>query len=43
MMRDSRLKGIIGELFPLPEAAKAHEVSEGGHMRGKIVLNVAEL
>jgi NADPH:quinone reductase-like Zn-dependent oxidoreductase len=29
------------EAFPLEEAAHAHELSEGGHVRGKLVLRVA--
>ena len=28
--------------FPLAEGAEAHRVSEGGHVRGKLVLLVAE-
>jgi NADPH:quinone reductase-like Zn-dependent oxidoreductase len=30
----------IGEVFPLDQAAEAHAVLEGGHVRGKIVLQV---
>jgi NADPH:quinone reductase-like Zn-dependent oxidoreductase len=30
----------IAETFPLAEAARAHELSEAGHVRGKLVLNV---
>ncbi|MFJ9950396.1 NADP-dependent oxidoreductase [Kitasatospora sp. NPDC091207] len=30
----------LHEVFPLAEAARAHRVSEGGHVRGKIVLTV---
>ena len=28
----------MAESFPLAEAARAHELSEGGHVRGKLVL-----
>jgi NADPH:quinone reductase-like Zn-dependent oxidoreductase len=28
----------IAEVLPLAEAARAHELSESGHVRGKIVL-----
>jgi NADPH:quinone reductase-like Zn-dependent oxidoreductase len=31
---------VISELLPLAEAARAHELSESGHTRGKIVLTV---
>jgi NADPH:quinone reductase-like Zn-dependent oxidoreductase len=30
----------IADTIPLPEAARAHELSEGGHVRGKLVLSV---
>jgi NADPH:quinone reductase-like Zn-dependent oxidoreductase len=30
----------VQERFPLAEAARAHELSEGGHVRGKLVLEV---
>lgn len=36
-----RLKVNVSKVFPLEEAAKAHELIEGGHTRGKIVLKVA--
>lgn len=35
------LSVTLDEQFPLAEAAKAHERVESGHVRGKIVLNVA--
>jgi NADPH2:quinone reductase len=30
----------ISEVIPLAEIARAHELSESGHTRGKIVLTV---
>lgn len=30
----------VQQVFPLSDAAKAHEVSQGGHVRGKLVLEV---
>jgi NADPH:quinone reductase-like Zn-dependent oxidoreductase len=36
-----KLKPIVETVLPLPEARKAHELSEGGHARGKVVLKVA--
>jgi len=34
------VKPTIQEILPLDEAARAHEISEGGHVRGKLVLQV---
>ncbi len=34
------LKMHVSEILPLAEARKAHELSEAGHVRGKIVLKV---
>jgi NADPH:quinone reductase-like Zn-dependent oxidoreductase len=34
------LKPIVDVVLPLSEARRAHEMSERGHVRGKIVLNV---
>jgi len=31
----------IAEVVPLEEVQRAHELSESGHTRGKIVLTVA--
>jgi hypothetical protein len=31
----------IAEVLPLTEIRRAHELSEAGHVRGKIVLTVA--
>jgi NADPH:quinone reductase-like Zn-dependent oxidoreductase len=36
-----KLRVIVDTEFPLNEAAAAHEMSEAGHARGKIILNVA--
>jgi NADPH:quinone reductase-like Zn-dependent oxidoreductase len=35
-----KIKPFIYEVLPLAQAAKAHELSETGHVRGKIVLQV---
>jgi NADPH:quinone reductase-like Zn-dependent oxidoreductase len=37
---DGRLTVDVQEVFPLAEAARAHELSEGGHAHGKLVLRV---
>jgi NADPH:quinone reductase-like Zn-dependent oxidoreductase len=31
----------ISHTFPLEEVARAHEISESGHTRGKIILTVS--
>lgn len=36
------VKPVVSTVLPLAEARKAHELSEGGHTRGKIVLKVVE-
>ena len=36
-----KLKPFISEVLPLAQAARAHELSETGHVRGKIVLQVS--
>jgi NADPH:quinone reductase-like Zn-dependent oxidoreductase len=41
LVEDGRYTVAIDSTFPLEEAAKAHEHSEGGHLTGKIVLTVA--
>ncbi|MGW6008968.1 NADP-dependent oxidoreductase [Streptomyces sp. NPDC055210] len=38
---DGDLTVTVGTTYPLAEAAKAQEVSDGGHGRGKLVLTVA--
>ena len=35
-----RLSVHLGEVLPLEHAARAHELSEAGHVRGKLVLRV---
>jgi NADPH:quinone reductase-like Zn-dependent oxidoreductase len=36
-----KLQVIVEKELPLSDAAAAHELSETGHVRGKIILNVA--
>jgi NADPH:quinone reductase-like Zn-dependent oxidoreductase len=40
LMDENRLSVHLSEVFPLEEAARAHELIEGGHVRGKLVLAV---
>jgi NADPH:quinone reductase-like Zn-dependent oxidoreductase len=37
-----KLKPVIAEVLPLKEIVKAHQLSQAGHTRGKIVLQVVE-
>ena len=39
---DGRLVVELQEVLPLEEAARAHELSEAGHVRGKLVLHVSD-
>lgn len=39
---EQKIKPIVTTVLPLADAQKAHEMSESGHTRGKIVLRVAE-
>jgi NADPH:quinone reductase-like Zn-dependent oxidoreductase len=37
-----KVNPVVTEILPLAEAARAHELSETGHTRGKIVLQVCD-
>lgn len=41
LISEGQIKTIVGETFPLHEAAQAQELSQKGHGRGRIVLHVA--
>jgi NADPH:quinone reductase-like Zn-dependent oxidoreductase len=40
LVEAGRLRPYVEQTFDLADAAKAHEVVEGGHVRGKVVLTV---
>ena len=40
LVESGRLRPHVGQVFPLAEAAKAHEVIESGSTQGKLVLTV---
>ena len=42
MIEAGTVRPVVSEVFPLAEAATAHERSQAGHTRGKIVLRVVE-
>jgi NADPH:quinone reductase-like Zn-dependent oxidoreductase len=41
LIDDGKVKPVVGTVLPLADARRAHELSETGHARGKIVLKVA--
>ena len=41
LIDDGKVKTFVDTVLPLAEARRAHELSETGHARGKIVLKVA--
>jgi NADPH2:quinone reductase len=42
LVREGRLKPVVGTTLPLTDAARAHEMVEGGHVGGKVVLVVGD-
>jgi NADPH:quinone reductase-like Zn-dependent oxidoreductase len=42
LIEAKKLKPEVSETVPLAEAKRAHELSQGGHTRGKIVLEVVK-
>jgi NADPH:quinone reductase-like Zn-dependent oxidoreductase len=42
LVESGDLKPVVAEVFPLAQTARAHELSQTGHVRGKIVLQVGE-
>jgi len=41
LIDEGQLKVTLGRIFPLREASLAHELSQIGHGRGRIVLHIA--
>ena len=42
LIESGRLIVELAEVLPLEQAARAHELSEGGHVRGKLVLRIPD-
>jgi NADPH:quinone reductase-like Zn-dependent oxidoreductase len=42
LIEEKKLKCVVSATVPLAEARKAHELSETGHTKGKIVLQVVK-
>ena len=40
LVSEGRLKPVVEKTLPLADAARAHEMVEGGHVGGKVVLVV---
>jgi NADPH:quinone reductase-like Zn-dependent oxidoreductase len=41
LIDEGQVRTVVGKVFPLPEARQAHELSQSGHGRGRIVLQIA--
>ena len=41
LISEGQVKTVVGATFPLSEAGKAQELSQGGHGRGRIILHIA--
>ncbi len=41
LIDEGQVKTVVGTTFPLSEAGKAQELSQSGHGRGRIILNIA--
>ena len=41
LISEGQVKTFVGATFPLSEAGKAQELSQGGHGRGRIILHIA--
>jgi NADPH:quinone reductase-like Zn-dependent oxidoreductase len=42
LIASGQIKAVVGRVFPLEGAAQAHELSQTGHGRGRIVLHIAD-
>ena len=40
MVEEGKLKAVVSKVFPLSQARQAHELSQTGHGRGRIVLQI---
>jgi NADPH:quinone reductase-like Zn-dependent oxidoreductase len=41
LIDEGQIKTVVGETYSLSEVGKAHEISQSGHGRGRIILRVA--
>jgi NADPH:quinone reductase-like Zn-dependent oxidoreductase len=40
LVDSGKLRPVVAGAFPLAEAARAHEIGDGGHVAGKLVLTM---
>ncbi|MBI1881717.1 MAG: NADP-dependent oxidoreductase, partial [Chloroflexi bacterium] len=40
LIAEGQVRAVVGKTFPLHEARQAHELSQSGHGRGRIVLHI---
>lgn len=41
LLESKKITPVVGKVFPLAQASQAHELSQSGHGRGRIVLQIA--
>lgn len=41
LIDEGQIKVVVGKTFPLNEASRAHEISQSGHGRGRIILHIS--
>jgi NADPH:quinone reductase-like Zn-dependent oxidoreductase len=42
LLESKQIRAFAGRVYPLSEARQAHEMSQTGHGRGRIVLHIAD-
>jgi NADPH:quinone reductase-like Zn-dependent oxidoreductase len=42
LVAEEKIKVVIAKVFPLNQALQAHELSQSGHGRGRIILHIAD-
>jgi len=42
LIESKQITPVVGQVFPLAEAGRAHELSQTGHGRSRIVLHIAD-
>lgn len=42
LLESKQIRPVVGRVFPLSEARQAHELSQSGHGRGRIILHVSD-